>query len=315
LKQYLELLEHVLTNGKVRGDRTGTGTISVFGYQNRYDLSKGFPLPTTKEIYIDGIVSELLWFLRGDTNIQYLLKNKNNTWNEWAIKKWFESSAYTGVDMTDFGRRVLKDPEFKKIYQEQVKLFKNLILIDDAFAKEFGDLGPVYGEQWRSWKGANGKIYDQIAWVINEIKRDPNSRRLIVNAWAVDKIMDMQLPPCHVVFQFYVEDGKLSCMLTQRSGDAFLGVAFNIASYALLTHMVAAVTGLEVGEFIHSFGDLHIYLNHVDQVKLQLSREPRELPKLHLVVPESLNINDFKIEDITFSGYNPQDKIKAPIAV
>jgi thymidylate synthase len=264
MKQYHDLLKHVLTEGTVKSDRTGTGTISVFGYQMRFDLQKGFPLLTTKKLHTRSIFHELLWFLKGETNIAYLKENKVSIWDEWA--------------------------------------------------DENGDLGPVYGKQWRSWEAADGTTIDQISNVINEIKKNPDSRRLLVVAFNPSDINKMALPPCHAFFQFYVADGKLSCQLYQRSADIFLGVPFNIASYALLVHMVAQVCDLEVGEFIHTLGDAHIYSNHLEQVKLQLSRECRPLPKLKLN-PAVKNIFDFKFEDIEITGYDPHPAIKGEVAV
>lgn len=264
MKQYQDLLRHVLNEGTVKSDRTGTGTISVFGYQMRFDLQKGFPLLTTKKLHTRSIFHELLWFLKGETNIQYLKENKVSIWDEWA--------------------------------------------------DENGELGPVYGKQWRSWEAADGTTIDQISNVINEIKKNPDSRRLLVVAFNPSDINKMALPPCHAFFQFYVADGKLSCQLYQRSADIFLGVPFNIASYALLVHMVAQVCNLEVGEFIHTLGDAHIYSNHLDQVKLQLSRECRPLPKLTLN-PNVKNIFDFKYEDITITGYDPHPAIKGEVAI
>lgn len=327
LKQYHDLCKHVLKKARKSGklsrkrvnarqDRTGTGTIGVFGYQMRYDLQNGFPAMTTKELNLDLVFSELIWFVRGDTNIRFLLENKNNIWNEWAFKKWVESDEYTGSDMTDFGNRAQRDPEFKKLYQKEMREFKKRILEDEEFSQKYGGLGPVYGEQWRSWKGADGQVYDQLKWVIEEIKRNPASRRLIVNSWNVPHVMSgaMALPPCHTMFQFYVEDGKLSCQLYQRSGDIFLGIPFNIASYALLTHMVAQVTGLEVGEFIHTIGDAHIYINHLDQINEQLKRETYPLAKL-ILNPEIKNIEDFKMSDIQVVGYKAHPHIKGEVAV
>lgn len=264
MKQYHDLLRHVLSEGTVKSDRTGTGTISVFGYQMRFDLQKGFPLLTTKKLHTRSIFHELLWFLKGETNIKYLKENKVSIWDEWA--------------------------------------------------DEDGELGPVYGKQWRSWEAADGTTIDQISNVVNEIKKNPDSRRLLVVAFNPSDISKMALPPCHAFFQFYVADGKLSCQLYQRSADIFLGVPFNIASYALLVHMVAQVCNLEVGEFIHTLGDAHIYSNHLDQVKLQLSRECRPLPKLTLN-PEVKNIFDFKYEDIAITGYDPHPAIKGEVAV
>lgn len=264
MKQYHDLLRHVLTQGTVKSDRTGTGTISVFGYQMRFDLQKGFPLLTTKKLHTRSIFHELLWFLKGETNIQYLKENKVSIWDEWADER--------------------------------------------------GELGPVYGKQWRSWEAADGTTIDQISNVISEIKRNPDSRRLLVVAFNPSDINKMALPPCHAFFQFYVADGKLSCQLYQRSADIFLGVPFNIASYALLVHMVAQVCDLEVGEFIHTLGDAHIYSNHLDQVKLQLSRECRPLPQLKLN-PNVKNIFDFKYDDIEITGYDPHPAIKGEVAI
>ncbi|MEE0266970.1 MAG: thymidylate synthase [Bacteroidales bacterium] len=264
MKQYLDLLSHILENGNEKTDRTGTGTKSVFGYQMRFDLQKGFPLLTTKKLHTRSIFHELLWFLKGDTNIKYLHDNKVTIWDEWA--------------------------------------------------DENGDLGPVYGKQWRAWQGADGKITDQISQLIHQIKNTPDSRRMLVSAWNVGEVEQMALPPCHIVFQFYVANNKLSCQLYQRSADVFLGVPFNIASYALFTEMLAQVCGLEAGEFIHTLGDAHLYLNHLDQAKLQLSRTPYELPKLKLN-PEVKDIFDFKYEDITIEDYISHPHIKAEVAV
>ncbi|MBD3109863.1 thymidylate synthase [Bacillus sp. AGMB 02131] len=314
MKQYLDLCEHVLQNGLYKEDRTGTGTISTFGYQMRFDLQKGFPLLTTKRTLFRLIASELLWFIKGDTNIKYLLQHNNNIWNEWAFKKWVESDEYQGPDMTDFGLRSLKDEAFAAQYNEQMAVFKEKVLNDDEFAKKYGDLGNVYGKQWRAWKTSKGETIDQLKDVIEAIKTNPDSRRLIVSGWNPEDVPSMALPPCHTLFQFYVQEGKLSCQLYQRSADVFLGVPFNIASYALLTHLIAHECGLEVGEFIHTFGDAHIYSNHVEQVKLQLSREPKALPELKLN-PDKKSVFDFEMEDITIEGYDPHPLIKAPIAV
>lgn len=264
MQNYLELLQHILDNGTDKTDRTGTGTRSVFGYQLRYDLSKGFPLVTTKKVHLKSIIYELLWFIKGDTNTKYLTDNGVSIWNEWA--------------------------------------------------DENGDLGPVYGAQWRSWKGADGKVVDQLSDVIEQIKKNSDSRRLIVSAWNVAEIPNMALAPCHALFQFYVADGKLSLQLYQRSADVFLGVPFNIASYALLLMMAAQVTGLEVGDYVHTFGDVHIYNNHFEQVRKQLSREPRPLPTMKLN-PEIKNIFDFDFEDFTLENYDPHPGIKAPVAI
>ena len=313
-EQYLDLIRYVLANGHQKGDRTGTGTKSVFGYQMRFDLSKGFPILTTKKVPFGLIKSELLWFLRGDTNIRFLLRHKNHIWDEWAFKKWVESDEYQGPDMTDFGHRWLKDPEFKQVYLQEKKTFCQRILEDDDFAKKYGDLGLVYGSQWRKWKTSQGDTIDQIANVIQQIKTTPDSRRMIVSAWNPEDVPSMALPPCHTMFQFYVNDGKLSCQLYQRSADIFLGVPFNIASYALLTHMIAHQCGLEPGEFVHTLGDAHIYLNHLDQVKEQLTRTPHEAPKL-ILPAEPKPIDQYEMTDITLEGYTHEPAIKAPVAV
>jgi thymidylate synthase len=264
MRPYLDLMQHVLDHGVRKNDRTGTGTVSVFGYQMRFDLAAGFPLVTTKKCHVKSIIHELLWFLQGDTNIRYLHQNGVRIWDEWA--------------------------------------------------DENGDLGPVYGQQWRSWAAADGHTIDQIAEVIAQIKRNPDSRRLIVSAWNVGELEQMALAPCHAFFQFYVADGKLSCQLYQRSADIFLGVPFNIASYALLTMMMAQVCGLQPGDLVHTFGDAHLYLNHLEQAELQLPREPRPLPTMQ-INPTVTNIFEFKLEDFTLLGYDPHPAIKAPVAV
>lgn len=264
MKQYLDLLRHIREHGTMKSDRTGTGTQSIFGHQMRFDLSKGFPLLTTKKVHLKSIIYELLWFIAGDTNIKYLKDHGVSIWDEWA--------------------------------------------------DENGDLGPVYGHQWRSWPTHDGRTIDQLSNVINQIKNSPDSRRMIVSAWNVAEVEKMALPPCHSLFQFYVADGKLSCQLYQRSADVFLGVPFNIASYALLTMMIAQVCGLEPGEFVHTTGDTHIYTNHFEQVELQLSREPRALPTMK-INPEVKDIFDFKYEDFELVGYDPHPRISAPVAV
>jgi thymidylate synthase len=264
MKQYLDLLEHVIDKGIEKKDRTGTGTISVFGYQMRFGLDEGFPLLTTKKLHLHSIIHELLWFLKGDTNIAYLKQNKVKIWDAWADEK--------------------------------------------------GDLGHIYGYQWRSWPSPDGRKTDQIAEVVRALKENPDSRRHIVNAWNVGDLDKMALPPCHILFQFHVAEGRLSCQLYQRSADIFLGVPFNIASYALLTMMMAQVTGLQPGEFIHTLGDAHIYLNHIDQVKLQLTREPRQLPVMR-INPERRNLDEFIYEDFQVENYNPHSHIKGEISV
>ena len=264
MRAYHKLLQHILNEGVEKDDRTGTGTISVFGYQFRHDLNEGFPLLTTKKLHVKSIIYELLWFLKGDTNVQYLQDHGVRIWNEWA--------------------------------------------------DEHGDLGPIYGKQWRSWEGANGQTYDQIKQAIDLIENNPDSRRIVVNAWNVADLPDMKLSPCHCLFQFYVADGKLSCQLYQRSADVFLGVPFNIASYALLTQMMAQVCDLQVGEFIHTFGDVHLYKNHLDQAREQLSREPYPLPQMK-INPQVRSIDEFQYDDFQLLGYNSHPHIKASVAV
>lgn len=313
-QNYLNLARDILANGIDRDDRTHTGTRSVFGRQMRFNLQEGFPLLTTKRVPFGLIKSELLWFLRGETNIKFLLEHNNHIWDEWAFERFVESEDYQGPDMTNFSRRAQEDEDFNVVYQETLKSFTDRILTDAAFAETYGDLGHVYGSQWRSWRGADGQVIDQIQQVIDQIKHNPNSRRLIVSAWNPAEVDEMALPPCHAFFQFYVADGKLSCQLYQRSGDVFLGVPFNIASYALLTHLIAHETGLEVGEFVHTLGDAHIYHNHFDQIQLQLSREPRELATLRLNTEKS-SVFEFEMADIQLENYNPHGRIKAPVAV
>jgi len=264
MQAYLNLLQKILNDGVEKEDRTGVGTLSLFGYQMRFDLQNGFPILTTKKIHLKSVIYELLWFLKGDTNVRYLQEHGVRIWNEWA--------------------------------------------------DENGNLGPIYGAQWRSWRGADGKIVDQIEWVINEIRQNPSSRRLIVSAWNVSELDKMALPPCHILFQFYVANGKLSCQLYQRSADVFLGVPFNIASYALLTMMMAQVTNLEPGEFVHTFGDVHLYRNHIEQAKLQLSREPYPLPTMK-INPQVKEISDFQYEDFELINYKAHPHIKAEVAV
>lgn len=314
MEQYLELCQIILADGTVKNDRTGTGTKSMFGYQMRFDLSKGFPLVTTKKTAMRLITSELLWFIKGDTNVKTLIAERNHIWDEWAFEKWVKSEDYTGPDMTDFGRRAAQDDQFQQIVDQQMTIFREKILSDDKFAEEYGDLGPVYGRQWRSWPSKDGQSIDQLKNVIESIKQNPDSRRHIVTAWNPSEVDEMALPPCHTFFQFYVADGKLSCQLYQRSADVFLGVPFNIASYALLTHLIAKECNLKVGDFVHTLGDAHIYSNHMDQVNEQLSRQPRELPTL-TISNDKKSIFDLETSDITVEGYDPHPRIKAPIAV
>lgn len=287
-----------MSDGVVKSDRTGTGTKSVFGHQMRFDLSEGFPLLTTKKVFLKGIIHELLWFLKGDTNIKYLVDNGVHIWDNDAYRYYNELCSKHGVLPVDMNT-------FLSAAQDGVE--------SPIEGYRFGDLNKVYGYQWRSWAGLNGEVIDQISQVIETIKHNPDSRRMIVSAWNVADIESMALPPCHVLFQFYVADGKLSCMLYQRSADTFLGVPFNIASYALLTMMIAQVCGLEPGEFVHTLGDTHLYLNHLEQATEQLSRTPRKLPTMHLN-KDIKSIFDFKFEDFTLEGYDPYPTIKAPMS-
>lgn len=298
MKQYLQLLQKIMDEGVDKGDRTGVGTRSVFGAQARFDLAEGFPLLTTKKVFLKGIIHELIWFVRGDTNIKYLVDNGVKIWNEWPYQKYLEANGLAE-----------KFPKYTPQWEEKMQEFIANIKNDEAFAKQWGDLGPVYGRQWRDFGGV-----DQLMDVIDRLKTNPNDRRMIVSAWNPPEIPKMALPPCHLLYQFYVADGKLSLQMYQRSCDTFLGVPFNIASYSLLLMMVAQVTGLQPGTFVHVYGDLHIYSNHFDQVKEQLSREPRKLPTMK-INPEVKNIEDFKFEDFTLEGYDPHPSIKAPIAV
>ena len=313
MQQYQELVRKILAEGHVKTDRTGVGTKSLFGYQMRFDLSQGFPMVTTKRVPFGLIKSELLWFLRGDTNVRYLLEHNNHIWDEWAFKRYVESPDYHGPDMTDFGLRAVADPDFNEIYQQELAAFNERVLTDDDFAELYGNLGNVYGAQWRSWPLRNGETLDQISQLIDMIKHSPDSRRLIVSAWNPEDVPSMALPPCHTLFQFYVYDGKLSCQLYQRSADVFLGVPFNIASYALLTHLIAKECGLEVGDFVHTLGDAHLYLNHLEAAETLLSREPKPLPQLE--IDDFEQFDQVSTDQIRLQAYEPWPTIKAPIAV
>ena len=293
MKQYLELCKKILEEGHWKDDRTGTGTYSIFGYQARYNLEEGFPLLTTKKVFLRGIIHELLWFISGDTNIKYLDDNDVHIWDDWAYKAYSQSDEFKGETIQEFAEEIKNADK------------------DSEFVKKWGELGPVYGRQWRNF---NEEGVDQLANLIDQIKNNPNSRRLIISAWNPCEVDQMALPPCHSFMQFYVIDGKLSCQLYQRSADVFLGVPFNIASYSLFTMMIAQVTGLKPGEFIHTMGDAHIYSNHVDQIKLQLTRDVRPLPKMH-INPNVKSIFDFKIEDFELTDYNPHGRIKGKVAV
>lgn len=309
MKQYHELVRHVLEHGINKADRTGIGTLSIFGYQLRFNLAEGFPLLTTKKLHIKSIIYELLWILRGDTNIKYLVDHDVKIWNEWAFQAYLERNKLDKVLI-----------RYSDEWKEALDRFAMQVKDDAVFAAKYGDLGPVYGQQWMRWKAADGREINQIQEVINLIENDPTSRRLIVSAWNVGEVQELvrshhHAPPlCHTLFQFMVINGTLSCQLYQRSADIFLGVPFNIASYALLTMMVAQVTGLRVGEFIHTIGDAHLYQNHIEQANELLLRTPRPLPHMHLN-PERKRIEDFIFEDFTLEGYDPYPTIKAPIAV
>ena len=301
MKQYLDLLKLVKETGIKKEDRTGTGTISIFGHQMRFNLQEGFPLMTTKKVNLDSIIHELLWFIRGDTNIRYLVQNGVNIWNDWPFQSWLNETGQAD-----------QFPMHSKEWKEMMKTFVETVIADEGFASQYGDLGPVYGKQWRDFEGV-----DQLEQVIEDIKNSPDSRRLIVSAWNPKDIPVMiksGLPPCHTLFQFYVSNGRLSCQLYQRSADVFLGVPYNIASYALLTLMIAKVSGLEPGEFVHSFGDTHIYLNHLEQVNEQLSRDPHSLPKLKIKNNRN-SLFEFQINDFELTEYDPHPFISAPIAV
>lgn len=288
MEQYLKLCKKIMDDGTYKADRTNTGTKSIFGYQMHFNLNEGFPLLTTKKVHLKSIIHELLWFISGSTNIKYLVDNDVRIWNEWPYEAYKKSADFQNETIEEFALKIKEDA---------------------LFAEKYGNLGPLYGKQWRNFDGI-----DQLQSLIEEIKCNPNSRRLIINSWNPKEIASMALPPCHCFMQFYVVDNKLSCQLYQRSADVFLGVPFNIASYALLTMMIAQVCDLEVGEFVHTLGDAHIYSNHFEQIALQLKRTPKKLPKMHLN-PQIKNIEDFKYEDFTLEGYNPDKAIKGKVAV
>ena len=288
MKQYLELCQTILDKGIKKEDRTGTGTISYFGYQMRFDLNEGFPLLTTKRVHLKSIIHELLWFISGNTNIKYLVDHDVRIWNDWPFAKYKASNEYQNETIEEFAEKIKADAQF---------------------ANTWGELGPVYGKQWRNFNGI-----DQLEWLIQEIKTNPSSRRLIISAWNPSEIGDMALPPCHCFMQFYVNENRLSCQLYQRSGDVFLGIPFNIASYALFTMMIAQVCDLELGTFVHTIGDAHIYLNHLEQIDRQLKREPRKLPIMK-INPNIKSIYDFQFEDFTLEGYDPHKGIKGKVAV
>ncbi len=292
MKAYNDLIQRVLTEGVHKEDRTGTGTLSLFGHQMRFDLQAGFPLITTKKLHHKSILHELIWFIRGETNIRYLCQHGVRIWDDWPYAHYQASAAFQGEDIRAFAARIAED---------------------EGFASQWGDLGPVYGHQWRSWPGPHGAV-DQLKQVLEELRRNPDSRRHIVSAWNPGYLDQMALPPCHAFFQFYVADGRLSCQLYQRSADIFLGVPFNIASYALLVHFMARDLGLEVGDFVHTLGDAHIYSNHIDQVTLQISREPRALPRLWLN-PDIKSLFDFTYDDVRLEGYDPHPHIVGAVAV
>jgi thymidylate synthase len=305
MRQYLDLLQDIKDNGIKRSNRTGVDTLSVFGRQLRFDLSEGFPAVTTKKLFMRSITHELIWFLKGSTNIKYLVDNDVHIWDEWPYKHFLMEQGKAVPDSNS------------DAWKAGIKEFTEKIKVNDEFAKKWGEIGPVYGYQWRKWPTPDGSHIDQIQKAIDMLTNTPDSRRIIVSAWNVADIDEMAkagLPPCHSIFQFYVSDGKLSCQLYQRSADTFLGVPFNIASYALLTMMIAQVTGLKLGDFVHTFGDTHLYVNHLEQVDEQLSRKPKPLPKMK-INPKVKNIDDFKFEDFELTDYDPHPAISAPIAV